>query len=69
MSEALFQMYDTMTETEQKEVYDFALFIMSKRNKQEKNPLEEFSGVLNNEDAAVMMSAIDDCRKVDQNEW
>ena len=33
MGEALMQMYSTMTETEQKELYDFALFIVSKREK------------------------------------
>ena len=68
MAEALMQMYETMTNTEQKELYDFALFIVSRRE-QEKNPLEEFCGVINDEDAAVMMSAIDDCRRIEPNEW
>ena len=62
------QMYETMTNTEQKELYDFALFIVSRRE-QEKNPLEEFCGVINDEDAAVMMSAIDECRRIEPNEW
>ena len=64
MAEALMQMYETMTNTEQKELYDFALFIVSRRE-QEKNPLEEFCGVINDEDAAVMMSAIDECRRME----
>lgn len=68
MAEALMQMYETMTNTEQKELYDFALFIVSRRE-QEKNPLEEFCGVINDEDAAVMMSAIDECRRIESNEW
>ncbi|MDD7611113.1 MAG: hypothetical protein PUJ82_09365 [Spirochaetales bacterium] len=68
MAEALMQMYETMTNTEQKELYDFALFIVSRRE-QEKNPLEEFCGVINDEDAAVMMSAIDECRRIEPNEW
>jgi hypothetical protein len=68
MAEALMQMYETMTSTEQKELYDFALFIVSRRE-QEKNPLEEFCGVINDEDAAVMMSAIDECRRIEPNEW
>lgn len=67
MAEALMQMYETMTNTEQKELYDFALFIVSRRE-QEKNPLEEFCGVINDEDAAVMMSAIDECRRIEPNE-
>ena len=33
MAEALMKMYETMTETEQNELYDFALFIISKRKK------------------------------------
>ena len=68
MAKALMQMYETMTNTEQKELYDFALFIVSRRE-QEKNPLEEFCGVINDEDAAVMMSAIDECRRIEPNEW
>ena len=68
MAEALMQMYETMTNTEQKELYEFALFIVSRRE-QEKNPLEEFCGVINDEDAAVMMSAIDECRRIEPNEW
>ena len=67
MAEALMQMYETMTNTEQKELYDFALFIVSRRE-QEKNPLDEFCGVLNDEDAAVMMSAIDECRRIEPDE-
>lgn len=68
MAEALMKMYETMTENEQNELYDFALFIISKRKKEE-NPLEEFCGVLNDEDASVMMSAIDECRRIEPNEW
>ena len=46
MSDALMQMYDTMTETEQKELYDFAQLIMSKREMQEKKAaLEELHSV------------------------
>ena len=37
MGEALMQMYNTMTETEQNEFYDFALFIVSKRKKREQS--------------------------------
>ncbi|WP_191018251.1 hypothetical protein [Treponema zioleckii] len=68
MGEALLEMYDTMTATEQKELYDFALFIVSRRARA-KNPLEEFCGVINDEDADVMMRAIDECRRIEPNEW
>ncbi len=33
MGEALLQLYDTMTETAQKELYDFAVFLISKDEK------------------------------------
>ena len=69
MAEALMEMYQTMTAVEQKELYDFALFIVSKKEKRQQNPLEEFCGVINNEDATVMMGAIDDCRRLEPNEW
>ena len=36
MGEALLQMYETMTEDEQKELYNFALFIVSKRKQEKK---------------------------------
>ena len=69
MAEALMEMYQTMTATEQKELYDFAMFIISKKTQPKVNPLTEFCGVINNEDAAVMMAAIDDCRRIEPNEW
>ncbi len=69
MAEDLMDMYQTMTAVEQKELYDFALFIISKKTPPKTNPLTEFCGVINNEDAAVMMAAIDDCRRIEPNEW
>ena len=69
MPQALMDMYQTMTAVEQKELYDFALFIVSRKAQKKTNPLEDFCGVINNEDAEVMMSAIDDCRRIEQNEW
>lgn len=69
MAEALMKMYQTMTVAEQKELYDFAMFIISKKAKKENNPLEEFCGVIDDEDAAVMMSAVDECRRIEQDEW
>ncbi|MEE3473294.1 MAG: hypothetical protein VZR24_21900 [Butyrivibrio hungatei] len=43
--------------------------IQKKTNtEQERNPLDEFCGVLNDEDAAVMMSAIDECRRIEPDE-
>lgn len=36
MAEALMKMYQTMTVAEQKELYDFAMFIISKKAKKRK---------------------------------
>ena len=68
MAEALMKMYDAMTAVEQKELYDFALFIISQR-KEKRNPLEEFCGVLSDEDAKIMMDAVDECRRIETDEW
>lgn len=52
MAEALMQMYDTMTAVEQKELYDFAMFIITKRQtdvvktKKNKIPYDAFAGGL-----------------------
>ncbi len=69
MQKALIDIYETMTAVEQKELYDFAMFIVSRKPQKKANPLEQFCGVINNEDAAVMMAAIDDCRRIEPNEW
>ena len=73
MAEALLQMYETMTETAQQELYDFAAFLLTNpakvQKKEKSNPLEEFCGVINDEDAAVMMSASDECRRIEPDEW
>ncbi len=68
MAEALIKMFDTMTAIEQKELYDFALFIISQR-KEKKNPLEDFCGVISNEDAQIMMDAVEECRRIEPDEW
>ena len=68
MGEALMQMYDTMTETEQKELYDFALFIVSKRKKEKtasQSHIDKFFGILSDEDAKIMLEAVDECRKIE----
>lgn len=52
MADALMQMYDTMTDVEQKELYDFAMFIIKKRqvdarkSKKNKVPYNVFAGGL-----------------------
>lgn len=69
MAEALMKIFKTMTATEQKELYDFANFLISKKQKKEINPLEKFCGILSDEDATVMLNAIGECRRVESSEW
>jgi len=48
MAETLMRMYETMSETEQKELYDFALFLLS-RNEEKEEPKKSMYGVWKNE--------------------
>ncbi len=48
MAETLMRMYETMSETEQKELYDFALFLLS-RNEKKEEPKKSMYGVWKNE--------------------
>lgn len=50
MGESLMQMYETLTTTAQQELYDFALFLISKQNANqitEKSASEKFFEVAN----------------------
>ena len=48
MAETLMRMYETMSEAEQKELYDFALFLLS-RNEEKEEPKKSMYGVWKNE--------------------
>lgn len=43
MAEKLIQLYETMTETAQKELYDFAVFLISKDEKKERKSVKIIS--------------------------
>ncbi len=46
------------------------LLLKVNREEKEKNPILEFSGCINDEDAKVMMEAINECRKIEgADEW
>lgn len=65
-------LYKTLPLEEQDEVSDFITFIISKRKKNS-NPrvsLRQFAGLINDDDAKVMMQASDECRKTENSsEW
>ncbi|WP_277950606.1 hypothetical protein [Treponema zioleckii] len=42
MGEALLEMYATMTAADQKELYDFALFIVSRRERTKNTPISDY---------------------------
>ena len=74
MSEALLQMYETLDEVAQKEVYDYVAYLVYKQDKARSKTasqehIDKFFGVLSDEDAAVMMSAVDECRRIEPDEW
>lgn len=65
-------LYKTLTIKEQDEVSDFITFIISKRKKNAspRVSLRQFAGLINDDDAKVMMQASDECRKAeDSSEW
>lgn len=46
------------------------LLFKIKHEEKEKNPILEFSGCINDEDAKAMMDAINECRKIEgADEW
>ena len=49
MAETLMRMYETMSETEQKELYDFALFLLSRNEEKAKPENKSMYGVWKNE--------------------
>ena len=70
MTEQLLQIYKSLEVNEQKEMLDFANFLLFKKSQKFKtNPLKEFSGVISDDDAQIMLEAIDECRRIEPNEW
>lgn len=49
MAETLMKMYETMSETDQKELYDFALFLISRNEEKTKPQNKSMYGVWKNE--------------------
>ena len=46
MAETLMRMYETMSETEQKELYDFALFLLSRNEEKVVSQKKSYFGAL-----------------------
>ena len=72
MPEALIQMYETLDEQEQKEVYDFTMYLLSKKNAKKnasREHLKKFFGTISEEEANEMLEAVKECRRIEPNEW
>ncbi len=71
MSEALMQMYESLNEEEQQEVYDFVLHLVEKKDERTESQkhLDEFFGIIDDETAEVMLQAVAECRRIEPNEW
>ena len=65
MPEALIQMYETLDEQEQKEVYDFTMYLLSKKDAKKnasREHLKKFFGTISEEEANEMLEAVKECR-------
>ncbi|MBQ9623911.1 MAG: hypothetical protein IJP61_01110 [Treponema sp.] len=72
MPEALIQMYETLDEQEQKEVYDFTMYLLSKKDAKKnasREHLKKFFGTISEEEANEMLEAVKECRRIEPNEW
>ena len=71
MPEALIQMYETLDEQEQKEVYDFTMYLLSKKDAKKnasREHLKKFFGTISEEEANEMLEAVKECRMIEPNE-
>lgn len=71
MPEAVAMTYNSLSLLAQKEVNDFINYLAMKMetNKAEESPFLKYCGVLDDGDAKIMMDAINDCRRIEPNEW
>lgn len=71
MSEALMQMYETLNEAEQQEVYDFVLHLVETRDHRTESEkhLDNFFGIMDDETAQQMLQDVAECRRIEPNEW
>ncbi len=72
MTEALIHMYETLDEQEQKEVYDFTMYLLSKKDAKKnasREHLKKFFGTISEEEANEMLEAVKECRRIEPNEW
>ena len=72
MGEALMEMYETLDAQAQKEVYDFTLYLVSKKDAKKaasREHLRKFFGAVSEEDSQIMLEAVKECRRIEPDEW
>lgn len=72
MSDAVLEMYETLTDEHREEVDSLIQILVEKQEQTEqpfKRDLSEFIGCLTDEDAQAAFEALAECRKIDYGEW
>ena len=72
MGEALMQMYDSLDEASQREVYDFMAYLMYKQNRAKtasQKHIDKFFGIMDDETSEQMLAAVQECRRIEPDEW
>lgn len=73
MSSEVLEMYETLTVERRQEVDNFIQMLVLKQEQKEQKPfkrdLSQFIGCLTDEDAKIMLEAVEECRKIDYDEW
>ena len=65
MGEALMKMYESLDDESKREAYNFVAYLVYKQNREKtasQEHIDKFFGVISDEDAAIMMAAIDECQ-------
>ncbi len=66
---SIIQAIQQLTEAQQLKLLEFIHSMLGKKKPQAANALVQFAGYFSKEDLAQMSAAIEDCEKIDTNEW
>ncbi len=72
MGDALMKMYETLDEEAQREAYNFVAYLVYKQDKQKtasQEHIDKFFGIINDADAKQMLDAVQECRRIELDEW
>lgn len=73
MGSEVLEMHEMLTDEHREEVNDLIQMLVLKQEQKEqktsKRDLNQFIGCLTDEDAKIMLEAVEECRKIDYGEW